>query len=92
MKSYPVFILLTVDFFGLVLVWIAMACLAGFIHHNEVVACQATKGVRDIIARFIENDLICPVTNPPRHRLLSKYNLFKTTTPPNGGVVTLPNS
>jgi hypothetical protein len=42
MKTYPIFILITVTFFGLVLLWIAMARNEDFIHHNEAVARQAT--------------------------------------------------
>jgi hypothetical protein len=55
MKSYPVFILITVTFFGLVLLWIAMARYDEFIRHNEAFARQATSGVADEIARFIIN-------------------------------------
>jgi hypothetical protein len=55
MKLYPVFILITVTFFGLVLLWIAMARYDEFIRHNEAVARQATTGVADEIARFIIN-------------------------------------
>jgi len=55
MKTYPVFILITVAFFGLVLLWIAMARYDEFIRHNEAVARQATTGVADEIARFIVN-------------------------------------
>ena len=55
MRTYPVFILITVIFFGLVLLWIAMARYEEFIRHNEAVARQATIGVGDEIARFIIN-------------------------------------
>jgi len=55
MKTYPVFILITVAFFGLVLLWIAMARYDEFIRHNEAVARQATTGIADEIARFIIN-------------------------------------
>ena len=55
MKLYPVFILITVTFFGLVLLWIAVARYDEFIRHNEAVARQATTGVADEIARFIIN-------------------------------------
>lgn len=55
MKSYPVFILITVAFFGLVLLWIAIARNDEFIRHNEAVARQATTGVADEIARYIVN-------------------------------------
>jgi signal transduction histidine kinase len=55
MKSYPVFILITVAFFGLVLFWIAMARYDEFTRHHETVARQATSGVADEIARFIVN-------------------------------------
>ena len=55
MKSYPVFILITVAFFGLVLLWIAIARNNEFIRHNEAVAQQATAGVADEIARYIVN-------------------------------------
>ncbi len=55
MKTYPVFILITVAFFGLVLLWIAMTRHDEFIRHNEIVARQATRGVVDEIARFIVN-------------------------------------
>ena len=55
MKSYPVFILITVAFFGLVLLWVALARTAAFIRHNQAVAHQATAGVADEIARYIVN-------------------------------------
>ena len=55
MKSYPIFILVTVAFFGLVLLWVAAARNDEFIRHNEAVAHQATAGVADEIARYIVN-------------------------------------
>lgn len=55
MKSYPIFILITVAFFGLVLLWVAIARNNEFIRHNEAVAHQATAGVADEIARYIVN-------------------------------------
>ena len=55
MKTYPVFILITVTFFGLVLLWIAITRYDEFIRHNEAIARQATTGVADEIARFIFN-------------------------------------
>jgi hypothetical protein len=55
MKSYPIYILITVAFFGLVLLWVAIARNDEFIRHNEAVARQATAGVADEIARYIVN-------------------------------------
>lgn len=55
MKTYPVFILITVAFFGLVLVWITMTRYDEFIHHHEVVARQATTGIANEITSYIAN-------------------------------------
>jgi signal transduction histidine kinase len=53
MKSYPVFILVTILFFGLVLVWIAYSRNKEFSQHQQFIAGQATAGVADEIGRVI---------------------------------------
>lgn len=53
MKSYPVFILGTVLFFGLMLLWLALARSDEFSRHQHVIASQTTAGVADEISRVI---------------------------------------
>jgi len=73
MKSYPIFILVTILFFGLVLLWLAHSRNREFSQHQQFIAAQSTTGVADEIGRVIrEKQHLVQLFSREQQRLLAR--------------------